>query len=48
MAVEARRRRGSKSVSEEKYFLWNLKLVKCWQKCFVVRGYYVENDYALL
>jgi hypothetical protein len=24
------------------------KLVKCWQKCFVVRGDYVGNDYAQL
>jgi hypothetical protein len=39
MAVEARRRRGSKSVNEEDFFKDGIqKLVKCWQKCFVVRG----------
>jgi len=40
MTVEARRRKGSKSVSEGKGFFKDgiQKLVKCWQKCFVVRG----------
>jgi hypothetical protein len=51
MAVKARRRRrGSKSVSKEKDFFkgWIQNLIKLWQKCFVVREYYVENDYAQL
>jgi hypothetical protein len=50
MAVKARRIRGSKSLSKEKDFFKDgiQKLVKCWQKCFVVRGDYVENDYAQL
>jgi hypothetical protein len=48
--VKARSIRGSKSVSKEIDFFKDgiQKLVKCWQKRFVVRGDYVENDYAQL
>jgi hypothetical protein len=46
-----KKKRGKQIYEQKKILFFKdgiQKLVKCWQKCFVVRGDYVGNDYAQL